>query len=417
MNQRNRISIANKHQCCGCEACVQACPKQCISFEEDAEGFCYPLVDRETCIDCGLCESVCPMQNQEAERKPLEVYAAKNRDEQELLCSSSGGLFILFAKAVLKEGGVVFGAKFDSEWNVVHGYAETEDDVRAFMGSKYVQSRIGNSYKEARAFLKAGRKVLFTGTPCQIAALKRFLRKDYDNLLTADVICHGVPSPKVWRMYLDEIKQNARKGKNSVSSPLTRNVSERAARMNGDVRITGISFRDKRSGWKKYSFALTLAEASADGKKNTVSLSHIFNEDPYMQLFLRNLILRPSCYQCPAKNGKSQSDLTIADFWGIERCHPEFDDERGVGLMMVNSEKGKQAIQSLPLKLLEVTFEDAIASNLSYITSALEPPRRKLLFQKNIKSKKNIELLAEFIFRAPLHVRIKIFILNLLKKL
>ena len=382
MNQRNRISIANKHQCCGCEACVQACPKQCISFEEDAEGFCYPLVDRETCIDCGLCESVCPMQNQEAERKPLEVYAAKNRDEQELLCSSSGGLFILFAKAVLKEGGVVFGAKFDSEWNVVHGYAETEDDVRAFMGSKYVQSRIGNSYKEARAFLKAGRKVLFTGTPCQIAALKRFLRKDYDNLLTADVICHGVPSPKVWRMYLDEIKQNARKGKNSVSSPLTRNVSERAARMNGDVRITGISFRDKRSGWKKYSFALTLAEASADGKKNTVSLSHIHGEDPFMKVFLQNVILRPSCHHCPAKAGRSQSDITMADFWGIEKVLPEFDDERGVGLLVVNTVSGRMVARDLAIDYAKVQTQDAFAENPSYFHSVRPHRNRKKFFCK-----------------------------------
>ena len=169
------IEILDKHNCCGCEACVQICPKQCISFNEDAEGFRYPMVDKRICIDCGLCEKVCPILNKTEERKPLKVYAAKNRDEEELLASSSGGLFILFAKEILCQGGVVFGAKFDENWNVVHAYAETEKDLKAFMGSKYVQSRIGNTYREAKDFLEAGRQVLFSGTSCQAAGLKRFL--------------------------------------------------------------------------------------------------------------------------------------------------------------------------------------------------------------------------------------------------
>ena len=406
------IEIQDKHKCCGCEACVQICPKQCISFIEDEEGFCYPHIDRTTCIDCGLCEKACPVLQQAEQKEPLKVYAAKNTNEEEILKSSSGGIFILLAKETLRQGGVVFGAKFNKKWEVVHDYAETIEDIQSFMGSKYVQSRIGNTYAQAKKFLKQGRKVLYTGTSCQIAGLKKFLRKDYDNLFTVDVICHGVPSPKAWRKYIDEIKENARKGKNSVSSSLIHSISEGDA---SNVQIESISFRDKRTGWKKYSFALTLAEASADGKKNTVSLSHIANEDPYMQLFLRNLILRPSCYQCPAKNGKSQSDLTIADFWGIERCHPDFDDERGVGLMMVHSEKGKQAIQSLPLKLLEVSFEDAIASNPSYITSVAEPQKRKQCFNYLNLSNKTLSKIVEKIFMPSLEIRIKQKILRILR--
>ena len=383
------IEIQDKHKCCGCEACVQACPKHCISFEEDSEGFRYPFVDNSTCIECGLCEKVCPILHQAESLKPIKVYAAQNINEEELLASSSGGLFILLAKKTLQDGGIVFGAKFDKDWNVIHSKAETQEDVKSFMGSKYVQSRIGNTYAQAKKLLKQGRKVLFTGTSCQIAGLKNFLQKDYENLLTVDVICHGVPSPMVWRRYLEELKRNA--------------------------QIEGISFRDKRSGWKKYSFTLTLAEASADGKKNTVSLSHIASEDPYMQLFLRNLILRPSCYQCPAKNGKSQSDLTIADFWGIERCHPNFDDERGVGLMMVNSKKGKQAIQSLPLNLLDVTFEDAIASNPVYKRSVIEPQKRRKCFRILNKSHKALDKDAEIIFMPPFEIRIKQRILRILR--
>ena len=406
------IEILDKHKCCGCEACVQACPKHCISFIEDEEGFRYPHIDKATCIDCGICEKVCPVINQAESHIPPKVYGAKNTNEEELLKSSSGGIFILLAKETLRQGGVVFGAKFNENWEVVHDYAETKEDIQSFMGSKYAQSRIGNTYAQAKEFLKQGRKVLYTGTSCQIAGLKKFLRKDYENLLTVDVICHGVPSPKVWRKYIDEIKENARKDKKSVSSPLIHSISEGDA---SNVQIESISFRDKRIGWKKFSFAITFAETSVDGKKNSVSLSHIFNEDPYMQLFLRNLILRPSCYQCPAKNGKSQSDLTIADFWGIERCYPDFDEERGVGLMMVNSEKGKQAMQTLSLKLLEVSFEDAIASNPSYITSVAEPQKRKQCFKYLNLSNKPFERIVELLFMPSLEIRVKQRILRILR--
>ena len=408
------IEILDKHNCCGCEACVQACPKRCISFEEDAEGFRYPLVDKTVCIGCGLCEKVCPVLNQAEERKPLEVYAAKNHDEQELLKSSSGGIFILFAKTVIHHGGVVFGAKFDKEWNVIHAYAETGGDVEAFMGSKYVQSRIGNTYKEAKSFLETGRQVLFSGTSCQIAGLKRFLRKKYDNLLTVDVICHGVPSPKVWRMYLEEIKRNARKGENSVSYPLTHLISERDAH-GESIQIKSISFRDKRLGWKKYSFALTLAKASADGKQNTVSLSCIHREDPYMKVFLKNIILRPSCYSCSAKGGRSMSDITIADFWGVEKVLPDFDDDRGVGLLMVNTEQGKKIVSSLDVDKFPVSLTDAIRGNLAYIKTVLPNSHRNKFFQ-NLNSNNKIISLANRYTRPSIKKRILHFLSKIKSK-
>lgn len=388
------IHVTDKHLCCGCEACVQTCPKHCISFSEDTEGFRYPSVDKSTCIDCGLCGKVCPVINQAKEQVPLKVFAAKNKVESELLSSSSGGLFIVIARKVIADGGVVFGARFDDDWNVVHSYAETEEDLRPFMTSKYVQSRIGKTYSEAKDFLKAGRQVLFTGTPCQIAGLKRFLRRDYDNLLTVDVICHGVPSPMVWRRYLKEIKDNP----------------------SNEMQIRSISFRDKRLGWKKYSFALTLSKATVDGKHNKVSLSHIFREDSYMKLFLRDMILRPSCYQCPAKAGKSQSDLTIADFWKIERFHPEFDDERGVGLLMVNTNKGDSAIDFNAFFLKESSFESAKVSNPVYVKSVIEPPKRNkcfLLFQKTDKSVNDV---ANLMLRIPLYKRIKRKLKSILKR-
>ena len=234
------IDIKDKKDCCGCSACVQKCPKQCISLKEDCEGFLYPIVDKDICIDCGLCEKVCPILYQGEERKPLKVFAAKNHDEEIRKQSSSGGIFTLLAEKIINEGGVVFGAKFDENWDVKHDYTETIEGLAAFRGSKYVQSRIEDNYRKAETFLKQGRKVLFSGTPCQIAGLKRFFRKEYENLLTVDFICHGVPSPGVWRRYLQETVARMC-DKNRVS---TDPISIKNA------RVESISFRDKSHGWK-----------------------------------------------------------------------------------------------------------------------------------------------------------------------
>jgi coenzyme F420-reducing hydrogenase beta subunit len=172
---------------------------------EDREGFLYPEVDSERCCDCGLCGKVCPVINRREAGKPLYVYAAKNRDEKIRRQSSSGGIFTLLAEKVLDENGVIFGARFDGKWEVTHGYIEEKEELGFFRGSKYVQSRTGESYLQAQEFLEKGRKVLFSGTPCQISGLRLFLGKEYDNLLTVDVVCHGVPSPLVWRMYLNQL--------------------------------------------------------------------------------------------------------------------------------------------------------------------------------------------------------------------
>ena len=231
------IKIIQKEQCCGCSACLHICPKHSISFREDKEGFLYPQVDTATCIDCGLCEKVCPVLNQGEERMPLKVYAAKHADDEIRMKSSSGGIFTLLADQIIDKGGVVFGARFNENWEVVHDYTETKEGLAPFRGSKYVQSNIGNSYKQVEEFLKTGREVMFTGTPCQVAGLKKFLRIDYENLLTVDFVCHGVPSPMVWRKYLAE--EIVRQGNNPV--------------------VTGVNFRDKSTGWKKFSFVLNFS--------------------------------------------------------------------------------------------------------------------------------------------------------------
>ena len=206
------IVLQRKEDCCGCHACATACPTQCITMREDAEGFLYPETDVSKCIDCHLCEKVCPVINPfpRPEVFPNELpdplsYAAKIDDEKIREDSSSGGIFTALAENIIRKGGVVFGVRWNEDFkSVVHDFTETLDGLSAFRGSKYLQSIVGDSYKKVRQLLTAKRPVLFTGTPCQIAGLRRFLRKDYENLFTAEVVCHGVPSPKVWRLYLDE---------------------------------------------------------------------------------------------------------------------------------------------------------------------------------------------------------------------
>lgn len=383
------INITNIINCCGCEACTQCCPNHCISMQEDNEGFLYPKVDKEACIDCGLCEKVCPVIHQNAPQEPLSSYIAINPNEEIRQKSSSGGIFTLFAENIIAEGGVVFGARFDENWDVVHAWTDTIEGLTLFRGSKYVQSRIGDTYKETKEFLQQGRKVLFSGTPCQIAGLKKFLRKEYANLLTVDFICHGVPSPGVWRRYLSELRESLRAergdGKNSVPS----SIDELPV-------ITGISFRDKSNGWKKYGFRLRYAASKA--AQNTVSASAIkeekellmpYTENQFMKGFLADIYLRPTCYSCPAKSGKSGSDITIADAWGMERFAGQYDDDKGACYVLSNTDKGRCAMSSLEFKQIDVDFELIKKHNTAWMKSAL-PHRKRNLFYSLFSSSKKI---------------------------
>lgn len=368
------IDITDKSKCCGCSACVQCCPKQCITMHEDKEGFLYPKVDTAKCIDCGLCEKVCPVLNVADDRLPQKVLAAKNKNEQIRKTSSSGGIFTILAEQVINDGGVVFGVKFNDKWEVVHSYTETIDGLAAFRGSKYVQSFIGDSYKKAEIFLKNGRKVLFSGTPCQISGLKHYLRKEYENLLTVECVCHGVPSPKVWREYLNEIlRPKGVVGKNTVSS-----VSK-------DLPvITGINFRDKSNGWKKYGFVLGLKSAFKADKNSvlpsdTQRVLQPFYENPFMQAFLADFILRPSCYSCVAKAGSSGADIALADFWGIENVLPEFDDDKGCSLLIDYS--GRAPYEN-GCELFAASYDDAVKYNPAVVRPVNKPLNRDFFFHR-----------------------------------
>lgn len=340
------ISIKSKYDCCGCEACAQRCAHNAISMKRDKEGFLYPIIDPNKCTKCDICEKVCPIINQKLPSEPIKTYAVKNKDEIIRLKSSSGGIFTLLATKTINNEGVVFGAKFDEQWNVVHDYGETIEDLTKFRGSKYVQSQIGNCYEIAEIFLKNGREVLFSGTPCQIAGLKKYLIKDYKNLICVDIICHGVPSPMVWQKY---------KAQFELSDTST------------------ISFRDKSNSWKSYEVVV-----SKDQKE---VIRETVGQNVYMKLFLSDLCLRPSCANCPTKASKSQSDITIADYWGIQHIHPEFDDDKGCNLVLINSEKGIELFNSLDeCDKIESDFNTAIKYNPSYFKSVSEPKYRQYFF-------------------------------------
>ena len=358
------IEIKSKQECCGCGACMQVCPKQCITMQTDTEGFAYPRVDGSQCIDCGACQRVCPMLNPKAPTLPQATYATKNRNEEVRMKSSSGGVFTLLAERVIREGGVVFGAKFDEEWRVVHDHTDTVEGLAAFRGSKYVQSVVGDSYKAVEKLLKEGRKVLFSGTPCQVAALKASLRREYDNLLTVEVVCHGVPSPQVWSDYL----------------------VDRCAGHCGEVSlqsaIKSISLRDKSTGWKSYSVAVEFATSKSNGGEPLVELTP-YMEDPFMRGFLKNLTLRPSCYHCAARQGRSGADIALADYWGVHTIHDGVDDDKGVGLVLVYSDKGADYFGGIKENIdhFASDYNKAIGFNPCVVTSVAEPKDRALFWE------------------------------------
>ena len=398
------IEIKNKKDCCGCSACVQKCPKDSISLEEDYEGFLYPKVNIDTCINCGLCEKVCPMLHQEDRLSPQEYLAVKNTNEKDRMNSSSGGIFILLARYIISQGGVVFGAVFDDNWQLHHVCAETLDEVYPMMGSKYIQSRIENTFNEAEVFLKQGRMVLYVGTPCQISGLRHFLHnKEYSNLLLVDILCHGIPSPGVWRSYIGEtfgaetkLPPLAATGKNTVLLPS----------LNAMSPIGDIKFRDKQeSGWKKFRFVV-LKKSASKADQNSVLLSDIHSSNLYMRGFLTNIYLRPSCYTCKCKNGISHSDFTIGDYWALKSVDKDFDDDKGASLVLCNTPKGIKLLADLKVTMIKTSFEKAKMHNGGFDEMVAEPEERKRFF-KAFKRKKGFNQSMIYCFEQSLGQRIR----------
>lgn len=368
------IEITKKENCTGCHACYNYCPQKCITMQFDNEGFLYPVVDSAKCIECNLCEKVCPIIHQEeVENEPI-AYGCYNKNEEVRKQSSSGGIFTLIAELVIKSDGVVFGAGFDEDYNVEHSYVDNIEQIGKFRGSKYVQSRIGDTYEHAKKMLEDGRVVLFTGTPCQIGGLKSYLGKDYDNLICQDIVCHGVPSQYVWQHYKKLISK--------------------------DKKLVNMSFRDKSTGWKRYSLKFDFEDGS--------SYKEIGNENAYIKGFINNLYLRPSCYKCAYKTLHRQSDITLADFWGVEGIVPNLDDDRGTSLLFINSKKGQDLFEKIKdsVEYNEVDIERAIVFNPCAVKSCKSNKNRDKFIEEYEKNDFNglIEIMTKLEQKSKLSI-------------
>lgn len=319
------IVITEKSNCCGCSACVSICPESCIVLQVDHEGFAYPRVDFKKCSQCRLCLNVCPILQKTVPREPLVVYAAINKDNKVRQNSSSGGIFWELGKSIIESGGIVFGVGWSNDLRVVHKCVNCLEEMKELQGSKYVQSDMGDTFASVRNYLILGRKVLFSGTPCQVSGLRFFLGREYENLLCIDFVCHAVPSPKVFEVY----KRNLEQKYKSI--------------------IKKISFRDKKHGWRKFSMSIFF--------ENNVRYLRSVSKDPFLVGFLNELYNRPSCHNCRFRDLRSGSDITFADFWGVENIMPSFSDDRGISLVFVNSQEGQQAFdkasESLSIELCE----------------------------------------------------------------
>lgn len=371
--------------CCGCGACAAKCPKGCVSMEGDTFGFVRPVVDPDVCIGCRACESVCPALGGGIRDGALRVRWAKGRSADLLEASSSGGVFGLLAGCVLDDGGVVCGAAWaDGCRRVEHVLVADASSLDRVMRSKYVQSSVGRDvYAGIRDTLRAGRRVLFAGTACQVAGLKRYLGRagESDLLLTVDVICHGVPAPKLWSEWVDY--KNSLRGSN----------------------VCDVNMRSKTAGWLSYS---AMYEYIAEKDPSSSSESTIFNKDWYMKAFLANASLRPSCFQCPAKRGCG-SDITLGDFWGFQGIHPEVDYSKGVSAVICNTRKGVAAFEGIAdsVDRGDATIEQVLAGNPSLVKS-VAPYEKRVEFMADFASGMGIDgLMAKYDFKPSLKQRMR----------
>ncbi|MCR5671530.1 MAG: Coenzyme F420 hydrogenase/dehydrogenase, beta subunit C-terminal domain [Butyrivibrio sp.] len=349
MTASDKITLfEDKEKCCGCGGCYNVCPQGAISMKQDEFGFLYPQIDHDKCISCGLCKSVCAFQNTQETNTPVAAYAAVNRDREQLFYAASGGLFTALAEKILSEGGAVFGCAMDihgGKITVHHVMADKKEDLKRLQGSKYVQSDTEKTFSETMTLLEDGRKVLYSGTPCQIAALKEFLKKDYDNLILVDIICHGVPGVKMLQGYLDLEKEKR-----------------------GYKEITGYLFRDKKAGWGENSGLYGI-----DKKGREAVYRRPARLSSYYALFLDGLISRKNCYSCKYACEKRPGDITVGDFWGIAYEHPDilkkggaFVEDAGISCLIANTEKGRDFCEdgSLNIEKVPSTFEKIAKGNV-----------------------------------------------------
>lgn len=334
------IVIKDKSRCCGCEACASVCPVDCLHMRLDGEGFVYPEVNEHVCINCHRCEDVCPISNYRTPDCDVNsAYAVRSKNSDVRLKSSSGGVFYHLTKVILDRGGVIVAPAFNDYFELEHVVICDYYSLNRAIGTKYVQSRMNDIYIRIEKLLKRRVLVYFAGTPCQVLALKRYLGRDYDELITQDLICHGVPSPWLWKKHLEYLSKD-------------------------DERIEEVDFRDKSSGWRGYSLRVRFA--------NGREYCEPSYSDFYLKAYSKDLSSRPACYECPVKGQCRVSDITLGDFWGIENFVASMDDDFGTSLVMIHTHKGKELFAHLKdeVDIQEVNCTEA----LIYNRTALVPP-------------------------------------------
>lgn len=349
------IKIDNKKQCCGCNLCFNICPQNAIEMKEDKEGFKYPSVNKEKCIKCGLCVKKCPVKNKKEEKKRKiapKVIAAWSNDENIRLDSTSGGIFSELAKKIYKEKGLVVGAIYDEEWNVKHIISKDIKDLDNIRSSKYLQSDVGLIYKKIKENLINQKIVLMCGSPCQISALYNYLGKDYENLITCDFICRGMNSPKIFKMYLNDLE---RKYKSKISK---------------------IKFKNKIHGWHNFSTKIDF-----ENGKSYIGGRYV---DSYMIGYLKyTAFMRPSCYECKFKEFPRIADITLADFWGIDKIDNTLDNNKGTSMILLNSDKGEKLFNDIKdnISFKEIKNENIFNENICINESPEETEVRKKVFE------------------------------------
>lgn len=327
-----------QENCCGCTACYHICKQKAITLQQDRLGYFYPIIDTSKCVKCGLCDRVCPMLNNGQKLKDPypQCYGLKNKDKDIRLSSSSGGAFSLLANSIINMGGVFYGAIYDSDMKVIHACSDDVKDIQLYRGSKYVQSDLNGCFKDIKTQLSS-KTVMFTGTPCQIQGLKNYLCKPYDNLITVDLICHGVASPFLFADYIKYLNKKYRK------------------------RVTYINMKDKKKrGWRHSSVAVYFADGS-------VSRDNFYTRF-WRRLYGSRLTMRPSCTCCPFTSMKRCSDITIGDFWGVDNKYPSFFEDNGVSLCLINSDKGERIFSSIKsgADIMKVKPQDCLQQALNH---------------------------------------------------
>lgn len=335
------ISVFDKKEdCCGCTACESICPTKAIKMIPDEEGFVYPDIDQELCIDCGRCRKVCAFQNKYDSKNNLnipDVYGIKHLNDKIRKNSSSGGAFTAISDYILEKKGSVCGVKFDEEMRVIHALAKSEYERNNQRGSKYVQSDLKRTFFSIKKLLLNNESVLFTGTPCQTAGLSSFLelsKCDTNNLLLCDIVCHGTPSPMLWKDYLKFLEK--KKGK----------------------KVKNYYFRSKVKGWHEHTEVAVFDDNQKDYKSNEVKV--------FKSLFYSHNALRPACHNCKYSNITRPSDLTIADFRGIEKFNKDFDDNKGISLVLINTAKGRKVFEEInnQFESIKSNLQDCMQRNL-----------------------------------------------------